>query len=193
MALARSSSSPDRQHGFSLIEVMVASLILTTGVLALAQLFTLSTTSNVSSRHTTYTTVLAEQKMEELRALTWGFDTAGLPVSDTGSDTASAGDATSGGTGLSPSPATSLQANTDGWVDYVDQFGRKLGGGAEPPPGAVYARRWSVEPLPTNPNNTLILQVLAFRVRDRGAADDGSVARMPDEARLATVKTRKAR
>jgi hypothetical protein len=48
-----------------------------------------------------------------------------------------------------------------------------------------------VEPLPTNPNNTLILQVLVTRRQDRGVADAGSVARLPDEARLVTVKTRK--
>jgi hypothetical protein len=49
-----------------------------------------------------------------------------------------------------------------------------------------------VEPLPTNPNNTLIIQVLVTRRRDRGTADIGSVARAPEEARLITVKTRKA-
>ncbi len=171
---------------------MVASLILTTGVLALAQLFALSTTSNLSAKNTTFTAVLAEQKIEELRGLTWGFDRSGLPVSDTASDTASTNDATAGGTGLSPAPGAALQENTAGWVDYLDQFGRKLGGGANPPAGAVYARRWSVEPLPTNPNNTLIMQVLAFRLRERGDADLGAVSRLPDEARLVTVKTRKA-
>ncbi len=36
-----------------------------------------------------------------------------------------------------------------------------------PPANTVYVRRWSVEPLPTNPNNTLILQVLVFSVGDR--------------------------
>ena len=55
----------------------------------------------------------------------------------------------------------------------------------------MYIRRWSVEPLPTNPNNTLILQVLVFLNRDRGDADAGNVARLPEEARLVSVKTRK--
>ncbi len=60
------------------------------------------------------------------------------------------------------------------------------------PQNTAYIRRWMVEPLPTNPNNTLILQVLVTRSQDRGTADAGSVARMPEEARLVTVKTRKA-
>jgi hypothetical protein len=53
-------------------------------------------------------------------------------------------------------------------------------------------RRWSVEPLPSNPNNTLILQVLVFRNRDRGTADNGAGTVLPEEARLVTVKTRKS-
>ena len=36
----------------------------------------------MASRNTTYAAVLAEQKIEELRALAWGFDTQGLPISD---------------------------------------------------------------------------------------------------------------
>ena len=93
---------------------------------------------------------------------------------------------------LSPSPAGSLGANTDGYVDYVGQFGDKLGGGSNPPAGTVYVRRWSVEALPSNPNNTLVLQVLVFRNRARGAADNGAGTLLPDEARLVTVKTRKS-
>ena len=57
----------------------------------------------------------------------------------------------------------------------------------------MFIRRWSVEPLPVNPNNTLILQVLVTKRVDRGVADTvGSVQRLRDEARLMTVKTRKA-
>src|SRR5688572_10383899 len=127
MALARSSFSS--ASGFSLVEVMIATGILATALISLAQLFAISTTSNMSSRSTTFATVLAEQKMEELRALTWGFDSSGLPMTDTTSDTADVDDATTGGTGLTPSPGTALQENTDGYVDYVDMLGNKLGGG----------------------------------------------------------------
>jgi hypothetical protein len=60
------------------------------------------------------------------------------------------------------------------------------------PANTAFIRRWYVEPLPTNPNNTLIIQVLVTRNRNRGAGDEGSVTRSPEEARLVTVKTRKA-
>ena len=170
----------------------MASGILATALIGLAQLFAVALTANTSARSTTYAAVLAEQKMEELRALTWGFDSSGLPMTDTSTDTASPDDDAVGGTGLTPSPETALQENTDGYADYVDMFGNKLGGGDTPPQGAVYTRRWSIEPLPTNPNNTIIIQVLVTRHRWRGDADEGSVLRLPEEARLITVKTRKA-
>src|SRR5688572_128489 len=141
MALARFKSSTDAglgEGGFSLIEVMVASGILATALIALAQLFVVALTANTSARSTTYAAVLAEQKMEELRSLTWGFDSSGLPVTDTSTNTASPEDDANDGTGLTPSPATALQENTDGYVDYVDMFGNKLGGGEAPPDSAIY-------------------------------------------------------
>ena len=106
-----------------------------------------------------------------------------------------AASASAGGsaTGLSPSPWGTLQQNSAGWVDYIDENGCILGGGGTAPARTKFIRRWSVEPMPNNPNNTLILQVLVTRRTDRGAADAGNVARMNDEARLMSVKTRKTK
>ena len=190
--MEKSNSFNNAESGFSLIEVMVASGLLVTALVTLAQLFVISTRSNLGSHNTTYAAVLAEQKLEELRALAWGYDTQGLPLSDTTTNTAVSPETPAGGTGLSPSPSTALQSNTAGYVDYVDQFGNKLGTGANPPGKAIYTRRWSITPLPTNPNNTLVLQVLVTRNRNRGPADQGAVLRLPEEARMITVKTRKA-
>ncbi len=178
--------------GFSLLEVMFATALMAAALVSLAQLFALSTRSNIMSRNTTYAAVLAQQKLEELKSLAWGFDQSGLPISDITTDTTKTPETPTGGTGLSPSPAASLQENTTGWVDYVDQFGNKMGSGTSAPENAVYQRRWSVSPLPTNPNNTLVIQVLVSRIVDRGAADLGAVKRLPEEARMVTVKTRKA-
>jgi type II secretory pathway pseudopilin PulG len=191
--LAKSNSFHNGESGFSLVEVMVATGLLATALVSLAQMFVISTRSNIGSRNTTYASVLAEQKLEELRALAWGYDTQGLPLSDTTTDTSVFPETPTGGTGLSPSPGSALQSNTAGYVDYVDSFGNKLGTGVNPPNKAIYTRRWSITPLPTNPNNTLVIQVLVFRNKDRGSADLGSVKRLPEEARMITVKTRKAR
>lgn len=166
-------------------------MILMTGVMGMAQLLVMSTVSNTAARTDTVATVLAQQKLEQLRGLAYGFDTAGLPVSDVDTDTTVYPEVP-GGTGLQPSPTTSLQANTVGFVDHVDGHGQLVGNGVAAPAAAVYTRRWSIEPLPTNPNNTIVIQVLVTPLRDRGAADGGNVGRLAGEARVMTVKTRKA-
>ena len=88
MALAKSRQTTDQlaRAGFSLIEVLIAMTILSVGLASLAQLFAMSTRANAGSKNTTFASVLAQQKMEQLRALTWGFDTLGLPLSDTTTD-----------------------------------------------------------------------------------------------------------
>jgi len=191
MALAKFKFS-NGDRGFSLVETMIATTLLASSLVALAQLFAISVKNNAVAKNGTFTQILAAQKMEQLRGLTWGFDPLGLPVSDTTTDTSVTPEATTGGTGLAPSPNNTLQTSTAGYVDYLDANGTSLGGGTIVPDNTSYIRRWLVEPLPTNPNNTLVLQVLVTKRRDRGTADAGSVARAPEEARLITVKTRKA-
>jgi len=196
--LAKFSWTADRrtsagERGFSLLEVLFATTMLVVGVAGLAQLFALSTRTNTSARATTFASLLAQQKMEQLRGLTWGFDTLGLPLTDTSTNIAAAVESPTGGTGLTPSPTGTLGSNTNGYVDYLDATGKSLGSGSNPPQGTVFVRRWSIEPLPTNPNNTLVLQVLVFRNGNRPTADNTvGVKRLPDEARIISVKTRKA-
>jgi len=181
------------EKGFSLVEVLLATTLLTVAIASLAQLFAISTRANTNARLTTFTTVLAQQKMEQLRSLTWGFDSQGLPLTDTSTNITAAVEAPTGGKGLTPSPVGALGENTDGYCDFLDGNGQSLGGGTTPPANAIYVRRWTVEPLPTNPNNTLVLQVLVARNRSRNAADQAvGVNRLPDEARIISVKTRKA-
>jgi type II secretory pathway pseudopilin PulG len=173
----------------------VATTIMSVALASLAQLFLISTKANQSARLTTNASVLAQQKMEQLRGLTWGFDIIGLPLSDNTSDLTVVPELPQGGPGLTPSPDGSLQRNVDGYCDFIDGRGQSLGGGSVAPPNTVYVRRWSVEPLPINPNNTLILQVMVTRWRERGTADTdqtGGGKRLPDEARVISVKTRKA-
>jgi len=189
--LAKSSSFRNAS-GFSLMEVMIATTILAGALVTLAQMFAMSTKSNLGSRNSTYAAVLAQQKIEELRSLSWGFDSQGLPISDFTTDTTVTPEQPIGGTGLSPSSDTSLGQNTTGYVDYIDAWGNKLGTGLQPPDDAIYIRRWSISPLPTNPNNTLVIQVLVTRTKNRGDADKGAVKRLPEEARMITVKTRKS-
>jgi len=191
--LAKSNSRRSNEAGFSLLETMVATLLLATGLVATAQMFALATRGNIAAQRSTYTATLAQEKMEQLRGLTWGFDAVGLPIQDYTTNI-SVEPPANNGLGLQPSPDNALSANVAGYVDYVDRAGNTLGGGPFPPANTTFVRRWSVEPLPTNPNNTLIFQVLVFALGDR--ADDGEGAvlnRVRDETRLVSVKTRKSR
>lgn len=61
-------------RGVSLVEVLLAMSLLAAGVLGLAHLLAVAVGVNVASRHTTFATVLAAQKAEELLA---GGDIAG--------------------------------------------------------------------------------------------------------------------
>jgi type II secretory pathway pseudopilin PulG len=192
MVLARLNSSDSQ--GFSLAEVVVAMGLLTVVSLGVAQLFAVSASTNYTARTQTSTTVMAEQKMEQLRSLTWGFDTdgMGLPVSDTASNLAVT-PPTQNGTGLNPSPADTLTRNVPGFVDYLDANGVYVGTGELPSAGAVFIRRWAIQPLPTNPNNTLIFQVyVTHTATEARRAADAPRRRSPGDALLVTVRTRKA-
>jgi Tfp pilus assembly protein PilV len=116
VAKVRSSLVPD--DGFSLIETLVATGLLVIAVVTLAQLFGIAVRSNVASRDVTYATVLAVQKLEELRAIDTEF--------------------------IDPSPPMALSADTPEWVDYVDRFGRTLEGENRPRKTA-YLRRWCID------------------------------------------------
>jgi type II secretory pathway pseudopilin PulG len=156
--------------GFSLVEVLVATGLVVVAVAALAQLFAIAIHANARARSTTSAVLLAQQKMEELVAAFSQQDVSGAS--------------------LGMSPVGALGRNTAGYCDYVDESGRSLGGGIEPPPGTAYLRRWSIDPLPAFPDSTRILQVLA--TRSRGMADvESDVASQPGTMRLITVRTRR--
>ena len=190
MAQAKFNSS----SGFSLTEVAIAMGLLTTVSLGVAQLFAVSTRANQVAKGQTSATALAEQKLEQLRALTWGFDLSGsgLPVTDT-STNLSVNPPSQNGAGLNPSPTDSLYLSAPGYVDYLDAAGNWLGNDLNAAEGTVYVRRWAVQPLPTNPNNTLILQVLVSPIGNDAARQQGGArSRLPGDSLLVSVKTRKA-
>ena len=186
--------------GFGLLESLIAIAILTTVSLGVAQLFAVALLANRTAKDKTSTSVLALEKMEQLRGLTWGFavgpgGTLGAPVSDS-STNISVDPPITGGPGLSASPSGTLEANTVNYVDYLGADGTWLGTGASPPTGTVYIRRWAVQPLPANPSNTLVLQVMATTLRQEllreSAGSAGPRGRLPADTWLISVKTRKA-
>jgi len=174
----------DGDSGVSLVEVLLAAGVLAVALVALAQLLAGGVRAGVDTRGRSYSSILAAQKMEELLALTLSVDATGRPVTDVVTDTTTTPPSDAGGTGLTPSPSESLRSNTPGYVDHVDSAGRKMGGAVAPPSGAAYTRRWSIEPVPSEPSGSLVIQVsvrLAVGVDGR----DG-----PEGARLVTIRTR---
>ena len=181
--------------GFSLIEVVVSLLVVAVALFGVARLFAVAIQDAFGARSQTSASILAAQRMEQLRALTWGTDTtaARLPASDIVTNL-SVTPATSLGSGLNPSPVSSLDSNTVGFVDYLDKRGAWVGTGVTPPASTMFVRRWRILPLPLDPDNTLILQVLvttAQRERSLTAANSPR-RRLPNDALLTTLKTRKA-
>src|SRR5262245_18463292 len=176
-------------RGFSLVEVLVAMGLLTVVSIGVAQLFALTRRANLRAKGATSTTSMAEQKLEQLRSLTWGFDLQGqgLPVSDTTTNLTIT-PPTHDGSGLNPSPADSLGKNMAVFVDFLDGGGVWVGTGDTPPASAVYIRRWSVTPLPINPNNTLVIQLLVTPVTSELARVKSQFTRtrMPGDALLVT-------
>ncbi len=88
----RASNAP----GFTLVEIVVALALLTVGLLGAARVLAAASAANVASKAMTHATVLAVDKMEQLRALP--FDD---PL-------------------LQPSPSEALSTNVEGFVDRPD-------------------------------------------------------------------------
>jgi prepilin-type N-terminal cleavage/methylation domain-containing protein len=156
----------DSPRGFSLIEVMVASAILACAVLSVAQVMAVATSSTAGARGVSEATMLAWQKVDELRGLAFTYDIAGGPVTD---------DA------LAPSPGGTLSGDASGYVEYLDAFGQRLDDGAlsTGPGGARYRRRWAIALSSGDPDAV----VLRVRVLD--------VARDEELASAATIRTRR--
>ena len=73
-----SNRNPGNQDGFSLVEVMVAIIILTVGLLSLAQMMVVATNSNTLSGRMTSCSAIAKEQLERLKAAPFYTDPAAL-------------------------------------------------------------------------------------------------------------------
>ena len=180
-------SSGSRSRGFALLEVLIASAVIATVAAGSTLLMSMALHATRQSRVRTLATMLAAEKMEQLRSLTWSHvTTSGPAISMSTSDVTtdlSNEPATDDGRGLLLSPAGTLTSNVVGYVDYLDANGRWVGHGPSAPPPAVYIRRWAVRPMLSDPDNILVFEVVTGTRGPDGALLSDAISLVTIEAR----------
>jgi type II secretory pathway pseudopilin PulG len=134
------------EAGFSLLETLFALGILAIVAMGILPLGLLAVTTTENQGHLqARTTEYAQDKLEQLMALSFGDSTSNtrvFPATDTG------------GTGLAPGGSSDTAAPAAGYADYLDINGNvlALGGGGGAPANWYYMRVWLVENV--DPGNT---------------------------------------
>jgi prepilin-type N-terminal cleavage/methylation domain-containing protein len=148
----------ESERGFSLVEVMIAILILTIGLLSLAQMMMVATNANALSGHMTASAALAKEQLELLKAAPFYLNPADIssgsinPMLQVGGDI----DADRSGGGQD-------------YFQYYDPDGQPLVPNG--PSGGAYVVRWQVEEVvPPSGNGTLPLSMVRITVRCAGMA-----------------------
>lgn len=167
--------------GFSLLEILMAMSVLMIVSAGLAALTTTATRATMAARTETTAVLVAVSRLEQLRALAWGYGSAYAPAPREDDDTDLSGpEPSSGGVGLRVAPASALDADMPGYVDYLDGSGRWIGTDGSAAQTARFVRRWSVRPISVGPD-ALLLQV---KVSDR--------LHVVGDVHVYTIKTRTA-
>jgi prepilin-type N-terminal cleavage/methylation domain-containing protein len=164
----------EEERGFSLIEVMIAILILTVGLLSLAQMMLVATNSNALSGRMTASAALAKEQLELLKAAPFYTNPADISVGSINSMLQVGGALDSDQSG----------AGQD-YFQYYDPDGQPLA--ANGPAGAAYVVRWQVEQVvPPLGNGTLPLSMVRITVRCAGL---GAAYQVVGDAILTTFRT----
>jgi prepilin-type N-terminal cleavage/methylation domain-containing protein len=158
------SRTQRKDEGFSLIEVMVAIVILTVGLLSLAQMMVVATNSNSLSGRMTSCSALAKEQLERLKASPFYTNPVGLvrnPI-------------LAAGGGADPTLSTTV----GGYSQLYDPNGIPTNG------AGMFEVRWRITDVPT----ALPLAMVQIQVRCLAAtgADQFSII---GEARFTTFRT----
>ena len=149
----------NNESGFTMIEVAVASVIMTVGLVFLATLFTLTMSQNRHVKQSTTATALAQQKLEELNSIE------------------SSDPRLSVGGGLDEASKKTNYYDTL----YVDAITGEITTNIPTSGTPIYDRYWLVENDPTLTQ----ARVLTVRVKAR----QPSVGKTPDETKLTTIRS----
>jgi type II secretory pathway pseudopilin PulG len=137
------SLTPRWTSGFTLVETLIATGVLVTAIAGLAQLFALSLRFTRDSAQSGAALVAAQDKLESLRALRFGYDDNAAALTDPR---------------LQPSPPTSLSESVAAYVDWLDDAGNVVNEA-----GASYTRRWRITEMAVDPA-AIAIEVCVFRM-----------------------------
>lgn len=137
-------------RGFTLVETVIAAAVLITALAGIAQLFALSARFMRDSTRSGAALVAAQDKLEVLGALRFGYDDDGRPVTDAG---------------LDASRQTSLHENVESYFDWLKDDGSI---GAER--DSSFLRRWRITPIAANEPAAIAIDVCVYsrRILDSG-------------------------
>jgi Tfp pilus assembly protein PilV len=137
------------ERGFSILEVMIASIIMLVGIGGLMALFVVAAAKNAGQgNQATRCTEYAQDKMEQLLA---------LPYTDTTSNVVGSVTTPGSGVGLSPGGSVDPLNPSANYVDYVNPSTSTTPDGVSATAaGAQYIREWSIV---TSTNNVRIITV----------------------------------
>jgi len=158
-----SKGTRNNEGGFTLIEVLVAIVILSVGLLSLAQMMVLATSSNTLSGRMTSSSALAKEQLERLKAAPFYTDPRAQARNPMLAD---------GG---------KIDVAEPGYVQYYDSDGIPTVDRA----GALYEVRWEIETFPS----PLPLAMVQIRVRCLPAAGMEDQYAIIGEARFTTFRT----
>ena len=167
------STRPRHDAGFTLVETVIALSVLLIVSLGLLPLGVIATTTTENQGHLmARTTEYAQDKMEQLLALSFGdsiSDTRLFPAPETG------------GSGLTAGGSSDPAAPVELYVDYLDINGTLIPSvGITAPDNWYYKRVWSVTPESTTLKRITVTATVKSAV--------GSTGRIP-EATVTSLKT----
>jgi type II secretory pathway pseudopilin PulG len=158
-------SSRTSARGFTLFETLVATGILITALAGVAQLFVLGTQLTRQASASGAALVAAQDKIESLRGLAFGYDEAGTPVT---------------AAGLESSPPSGLDEDLDSYADWIDATGHA----SSDADAATFVRRWRVSSIGEASPEAIAIETCVFRMPAAGRNHRSA------EACLSTIRTR---
>ena len=162
--MTRNSNDLGNHRGFSLLEVTIAMVVLLIGLGGMMNVFVIAVSQNASQEDATRTTEYAQDKMEQLMALSFA---------DAATNTTVYPPAASGGTGLGSTMAANATVGSinsaspaSGYVDYLSSTGALLTSSS----GAYYVRQWTIGADASAKLKTITVYSRAMKSLTRGSA-----------------------